>query len=295
MMTFPHRAPVSLLGVAFGRGGSDPGAADGPGALKAMGLLDYLQEAGTAADWSGFIRDPLAGTSAMAAAAEVGARIAAACGQEIGAGRRLAVIGGDHSCAVGTWSGVARTLKREERLGLLWIDAHLDSHTPATTHTGTVHGMPVAALLGHGDPRLVSLPGDRPALRPEDVCMIGARDYEPEEPAFLSAQGVRVYFAEEVKARGLTAVIDEALTHVSASTSALGVSLDLDVVDPYEAPGVGCRVPGGVSGEDLVRAVGRIRTVVEPAAWELVEFNPHRDRHGKTADLAKRLLAEAFR
>ena len=266
MMTFAHRAPVSLLGVAFGRGGSDPGSGGGPEALKARGLVDYLRAAVIEADWAELVCDPASGTSAIAAAAEVGARIAVACRREIAAGRRLAGVGGDHSCAVGTWSGVAKTLRRGERLGLLWIDAHLDSHTPATTHTGTIHGMPVAALLGHGDPRLTGIAGGLPALRPEDVCIVGARDYEPEEPAFLAAQGVRVFFAEEVRARGLSAVMEEASTRVRAGTAAFGVSLDLDAVDPAEAPGVGCRVGGGLAAADLVAAVEQVRGVAQPIA-----------------------------
>ncbi len=299
-MTLLQRSPpdsveMRLIGAAFGRGAGDPGCAAGPAFLRNADLAGHLAAVDVAAEWLEEVGDPAEEPSPMAAAADVAARLATACGAALAGGRRPVVIGGDHSCAVGTWSGVAGHLRGAGRLGLIWIDAHLDSHTPATSHTGTIHGMPVAALLGHGDPRLTGIAGGSPALRPEDLCIVGARDYEPEEPAFLAAQGVRVFFAAEVRARGLAAVMDEALTRVRAGTAAFGVSLDLDAVDPAEAPGVGCRVGGGLAAADLVAAVGQVRRVAEPVAWELVEFNPQRDIDGRTAALAMRLLETALR
>ncbi|MET4698053.1 arginase [Constrictibacter sp. MBR-5] len=291
----PASLRTALIAAAFGRGASDPGCAAGPARLRDADLAGRLAAAGVAAEWLADIGDPVGEPSPMAAAADVAAQLATACGAALAVGRRPVVIGGDHSCAVGTWSGVARGLRGEGRLGLIWIDAHLDSHTPATSHTGMIHGMPVAALLGHGDPRLTGIAGGMPALRPEDLCIVGARDYEPEEPEFLAGQGVRVFFAEEVRARGLPAVMDEALTRVRAGTAAFGVSLDLDAVDPGEAPGVGCRVADGLTAADLVAAVEQVRSVAEPIAWELVEFNPRRDIDGRTAALAMRLLESALR
>lgn len=287
------RPSFSLVGVAFGRGAMDSGCEAGASALRDRGLMQRLAAAGVRASWES-IADPDEGSSPMAAAAEVTGRVATSCEAALRARRRPVVIGGDHSCAVGTWSGVARTVRPDGPVGLIWIDAHLDSHTPATTHTGTVHGMPVAALLGHGDPRLTGLAGGSPALRPEHVCLIGARDFEPEEPALLADLGVRVFLADEVRERGLIDVLDEAMARVRAGTAAFGVSLDLDAVDPDEAPGVGCRVPGGMAANDLVDAVAHLRAVAEPLAWELVEFNPERDRDGRTAALAMRLLETAL-
>ncbi|MFN4090332.1 MAG: arginase family protein, partial [Alphaproteobacteria bacterium] len=143
----------------------------------------------------------------------------------------------------------------------------------------------------HGQPVFAVVAGTRDAAR--RAVRLARIDFEPEEPVLLDALGVRVFYAEEVRRRGLAAVIDEAVAHVSAGTAAFGVSLDLDSVDPTEAPGVGTPVTGGLTAADLVAAVGRVRRKAEPAAWEVVEFNPHRDRDGRTAELAMALLAAA--
>ncbi len=154
------------------------------------------------------------------------------------------VIGGDHSCAGGTWTGVARMLQGE--LGLVWIDAHMDSHTPATSHTGRLHGMPLAWLLGQGDDALYGLSAG--VVDPEHVALIGVRSYEPEEKERLDRLGVRVFHIEEVHRRGLDTVAAEALAIAARGTSGFGVSIDLDAVTPEEAPGVGTPVADGIAG-----------------------------------------------
>jgi len=200
------------------------------------------------------------------------------------------VIGGDHSCAGGTWTGVARTVPGA--LGLVWIDAHMDSHTPATSHTGRLHGMPLAWLLGQDDDPLYGLGAG--VLEPKHVCLVGVRSYEPEEDERLRRLGVRVIFMDEVRSRGIDAVLDEALDIATAGTRGFGVSIDLDVVTPEEAPNVGTPVAGGVTSAELARALQEVAGRPALAAIELVEYSPRLDRDGLTGRVAIDLLGAAL-
>ena len=159
----------------------------------------------------------------------------------------------------------------------MWIDAHMDSHTPATSHTGRLHGMPLAWLLGLDDDPLYGLGAG--VLKPQHVCLVGVRSYEPEEDERLRKLGVRVVFMDEIRSRGIDAVLDEALDIATAGTSGFGVSIDLDVIEPEEAPHVGTPVTGGVTSAELARARGHRRRG-QLAAIELVEYSPRLDHEG---------------
>jgi len=277
---------IELIGAAWGLGGADPGCAEAPRILAPL-LAQRLAECG-APPVLGPILEPAAGERRKQFAvsrlcAELAAAVAAARRRD----RLPCVIGGDHSCAGGTWTGVARTLRGS--LGLLWIDAHMDSHTPATSHTGRLHGMPLAWLLGQDDDPLYGLSSG--VLEPQHVCLVGVRSYEPEEDERLRRLGVRVVFMDEIASRGIDAVLDEALDIVTAGTGGFGVSIDLDVVTPEEAPNVGTPAKGGVSSAGLARALERIPRRPGLAAVELVEYSPRLDRDGRTARVAIDLLA----
>jgi len=200
------------------------------------------------------------------------------------------VLGGDHTCAGGTWTGVARTLRGD--LGLVWVDAHMDSHTPGTSHTGRLHGMPLAWLLGQDDDPLYGLASG--VLDPRHVCLVGVRSYEPEEAERLERLGVRVIFIEEVRRRGLEAALDDALQIASQGTAGFGVSIDLDAVTPEDAPGVAVPAEGGLGGAELARALRRVGGRPELTAVELVEYCPRLDRDGRSAQVAVDLLAAAL-
>ena len=200
------------------------------------------------------------------------------------------MIGGDHSCAGGTWTGVARTVPGT--LGLVWIDAHMDSHTPATSHTGRLHGMPLAWLLGQDDDPLYGLGAG--VLKPQHVCLVGVRSYEPEEDERLRRLGVRVIFMDEVRSRGIDAVLDEALDIATAGTSGFGVSIDLDVVTPEEAPSVGTPVRRRHPQRGAGARARADRRPAGLAAIELVEYSPRLDRDGCTARVALDLLTAAL-
>jgi arginase len=280
---------VELIGAAWGLGGADPGCAEAPAVLAPL-VARRLEECGVPAHVGPVIAPASGERRKTFAVSKLCGQLATAVADARREGRLPCVIGGDHSCAGGTWSGVARTL--DGALGLVWIDAHMDSHTPSTSHTGRLHGMPLAWLLGQADDPLYGLTSG--VLEPEHVCLVGVRSYEPEEDARLRRLGVRVVFMDEVLARGIDTVIGEAIDIARAGTRGFGVSIDLDVVSPEEAPNVGTPVSGGVTGAELARSLERIAGDPALTALELVEYSPRLDRDGATARVAVSLLSAAL-
>lgn len=195
------------------------------------------------------------------------------------------IIGGDHSCAIGTWSGLSDFGRKAP--GLLWIDAHLDSHTPLTSLSGRVHGMPLALLLGEGDPRL--RPAEGGVIDAHHTVVLGVRSHEPGEAERLARLGVRLYDMAEIRRRGLFTCMNEAWQRVSSAPHGFGISLDLDALDPAHAPAVSVREPGGLSLPGLVRALaGRSRQRLR--GIEIVEYNPTLDQDKRTQRALTALL-----
>jgi arginase len=202
------------------------------------------------------------------------------------------VLGGDHSIAVGTWNGIAKKLQGP--LGMIWIDAHMDAHTPETTPSGAWHGMPLAALMGYGDPQMTELLRKEPILLPQHVCLIGVRSFEAGEAALLKRLNVRVYEVAEVKKRGFAAVLEEAIAHVTQGTKGYGVSFDLDVIDPSEVPGVGSPEEHGLGSKEIIAALPKLKSDPRLQGFELVEYNPERDVNDKTFHVCCHLLQAAL-
>jgi arginase len=280
---------IIVIGAASCAGAPDPGCAEGPDALRRYRVFHDtpLQHV----EWDAILRVPReAQDTPLHAVAALSARLATEVGAVLQAGNFPLVVGGDHSCAIGTWSGVHRTLADKGPLGLIWIDAHMDSHTFATTPSGQIHGMPLAVLLGHGEAALTAIDGAEAKLRPEQVCLIGVRSFETGEAALLQRLGVRVFDMDAVRRRGLAAVFDEALSIVRRGTAGFGVSVDLDALDPEEEPGVTTPVPGGLCRADLAAALSHLRGDPAFVAMEIVEYNPRRDRGHTTADAAGALV-----
>ncbi len=199
------------------------------------------------------------------------------------------VIGGDHSVAVGTWNG------QEPSFGLIWIDAHMDAHTPETTPSNACHGMPLAALLGFGAPEMARLLHKEPIIKPQNLALIGIRSFEPEEEALLKRLGVRMYFMDEVRRRGLQEILPEAIEHVAKGPKRFGISLDLDVFSPEATPGVNTPEKDGIAPQDLLPLLGAIRHDPRLIGLEIVEYNPMRDVDHKTRDLCYDILQEVTR
>ncbi len=197
--------------------------------------------------------------------------------------------GGDHSTALGTWSGVAKRYRKSGGLGLIWMDAHMDMHTHKTSESGNIHGMPLAALMGYGDSRLTTILSEKPKVKPQNVVLIGIRSFEDAELQLAKQLGVKVYFIQEVFERGLNCILKEAVDILSERTAAYGVSFDLDMVDPAFCKGTGTPVPNGVHGEEAIAAM-EFFVDNPPAAFELVEYNPLLDKDGETLCFIKNLL-----
>ena len=280
---------IELIGAAWGLGGADPGCAQAPEALIPL-LVEPLARCG-AQVVLGPVLHPMPGERRReAAVSRLCGLLASSVAHAMRQGRLPCVIGGDHSCAGGTWTGVARVLQGE--LGLVWIDAHMDSHTPATSHTGRLHGMPLAWLLGQSDDALYGLAAG--VVEPSQVALIGVRSYEPEEKERLDRLGVRVFHIEEVRSRGLLSVFAEAVAIATRGTSAFGISIDLDAVTPDEAPGVGTPVPDGLPGRELTEVLRSVAARSDLAAMELVEYLPRLDPDGRSARVAVELLVAAL-
>ena len=280
---------VQLIGAAWGLGGADPGCAEAPAVLAPLAAR-RLEACGVGTVIGPLIAPAPGERRKTLAVSRLCGQLASAVADARREARLPCVLGGDHSCAGGTWSGVARTL--DGALGLVWIDAHMDSHTPSTSHTGRLHGMPLAWLLGQADDPLYGLASG--VLKPEHVCLVGVRSYEPEEDERLRRLGVRVVFMDEVHARGIDAVLGEAIEIARAGTTGFGVSIDLDVVSPDEAPNVGTPVSGGVTSAELARSLEQVAGEPSLAALELVEYSPRLDRDGATARVALSLLSAAL-
>ena len=204
------------------------------------------------------------------------------------AGQRLATlpehvfpiaIGGDHSISMGTVTGAAHG----QRTGLIWVDAHTDFNTPASSPSGNIHGMPVAHLVGLGDERLAGLGGGW-HVKPENIVMIGIRSVDRRERDLVREHGVTVYTMKEVDQLGMTRIAEETLERLGGLPR-VHVSFDTDVLDPSIAPGVGTPVPGGLTYREahllmeLFCESGRITSM------DIVEVNPILDVHNQTAHL----------
>ena len=290
-----HMRDVAIIGVASGWGARDSGCEDGPQALQASGILHCLNSAAQGIPSFDVLTVPdfPPDQDILARVTEIDQRLAMLVSAKLKQHALPVVVGGDHACAVGTWSGVRAALPSEEELGLIWIDAHMDSHVPATSPSGALHGMPLACLFGQGPEPLTALAGPAPKLCPQHVCLIGVRSFEGGERVLLERLGVRVFFMDEVRARGFDAVWREAVRHVSRGTAGYGVTVDLDAIDPGDAPGVGTPVREGIAGNDLIQAVRTLHDDPKLLALEIAEYNPHADRDRLTLKLLRRLICAA--
>lgn len=211
------------------------------------------------------------------------------------AGHFPIVLGGDHSVAIGTISGIARYWrKRGKRIGVVWVDAHADMNTPSTSPSGNIHGMPLATLLGYGPEPLVAIAGEEPALDPRHVCVIGARDLDGAEKELVRQSGVRVYTMSELDERGTAVCVHEAVARAIDGTVGVHLSFDLDGVDPQHAPGVGTPVPGGLSIRESHLICEKAAATRKLLGVEMVELNPVIDTENRTGKLAVWLMASAL-
>jgi arginase len=292
--------PVSLIGAASGWGAGFRETESGPPVLRELGLAERLREAGIDADWQAMIEPERRWRQApeqpyreiLRLVVRHNSALAAATAAAVGKGRLPVVLGGDHSVAIGTWGGAAGALRHlrgpDAALGLIWFDAHLDSHTADTTPSMNPHGMSGAVLLGHGEPEFLAIGGR--AVRPENLCFIGTRSYESDELALLNRLGVRIVFMDELRQRGLAAVMAEAVAIATKGTAGFGVTIDLDGFEPEDAPGIGLKTANGLRRDEMLLALAGLGLRPDLVGVEIVEYIPELDENWRTAHLVIDLL-----
>lgn len=201
------------------------------------------------------------------------------------------VLGGDHSIAIGTLAGVS---KHYQNLGVIWYDAHGDLNTAETSPSGNIHGMPLAVSLGFGHSLLTEISGYSPKIKPENVVIIGARSLDEGEKVFIKEKGIKVYTMHEIDRLGMPAVMEQTIAYLKDRTDGVHLSLDLDGLDPVEAPGVGTPVIGGISYRESQLAMEMLEEAQLITSAEFVEVNPILDDKNKTATMAVELMGSLF-
>ena len=308
-MSFAHSPRrIRILGVPLDLGASRRGVDMGPSALRVAGLEAHLEALGHEVSDGGNVRVEIAETQPAGASnarflteiADTCTRTAQAVSDAMHQGLTPLILGGDHSLAAGSVSGVSHYFHQQgQKLGLLWLDAHSDINTPATSPSGNVHGMPLAALTGLGTDSglspLARIFDYLPKVSPANTVVLGVRSIDSHERANLHAAGVRgVYTMRDIDERGLRTVMQEALEIISDGTAGFHVSLDMDWIDPEHAPGVGTAVRGGATYREAHLAMELIADHGGMVSFEIVEVNPILDQRNSTAELAVELACSAF-
>ena len=290
---------IRIIGVPMDLGQSRRGVDMGPSALRVGGLLHRIKQLGHQVEDIGNIpvkqpeEQPYGEKRAkyLQEIAETCRELAAITERTVAEGIVPLVLGGDHSIAVGSVAGVAAHFhKQGKRIGCLWLDAHGDMNTPESSPSGNVHGMPLASIIGYGAPELVELAGVKPIVAPRNVALVGIRDLDARERRIVKESGVHIFTMRDIDERGMREVMAEALRFVTDETDGVAVSLDLDFVDPEDAPGVGTPVRGGVTYREAHLAMEMIADSEAVVSMEVVEINPVIDEHNKTATLGVELV-----
>ena len=294
---------ISIVGVPMDLGADRRGVDMGPSALRYADLNEKLQALGYEVDDLGDLDVIIPETRHFGdPQAKYLKEIADACTHlanlvlEIHTDHRTPIVlGGDHSIAVGTISGMAESFRRQNaKIGLMWFDAHADFNTPQISPSGNVHGMPMAAIMGYGPIELTRIFGFSPKIQPERAVMIGIREVDPQERELVKSSGVRVFTMKEIDRRGIGSVMDEALSIVTKDTDGFSVTLDADFLDPYESPGVATPVRGGADYREAHLAMEMVADTKKMVSFEITEINPILDVHNKTAHFGMELILSAF-
>jgi arginase len=294
---------IRVLGVPLDLGQSRRGVDMGPSAVRVAGLEARLEAIGHVVEDGGNVAVAIPEQKKSGAAhAKYLKEITATCTKNaelvlksLEAGKVPLVLGGDHSVAAGTVAGVAEFYRRQnQRIGLIWIDAHSDMNTPETSPSGNVHGMPLAAIMGLGPAELGNIFNFSPKVRPENCVLVGIRDVDAHEKENIRRAGVEVFTMRDIDERGMRAVMEEALRMAGRGTAGYHISLDMDWIDPEDAPGVGTPVWGGATYREAHLAMEIIADHGRMLSFEIVEVNPVIDEHNQTADLAVELSLSAF-
>jgi arginase len=295
--------PIHIIGVPLDLGGNRRGVDMGPSALRIAGLHEKLEAIGYSVVERGDITAPIPEVKAVGDSKKKYAReIARVCQKLFEAsltalekGATPIVLGGDHSLAAGSVGAPAEFARRQQRpLGLLWVDAHGDMNTPATSPSGNVHGMPLASLLGQEPAELANIGGFSPKVLPDNTVLIGVRNLDDVEKRAVRDSGVHVFTMKDIDRQGIASIMEQALAIAAHDTAGVHVSFDLDVCDPGIAPGVGTPVKGGLDYREAHVVMEMVADSGHLTSLDLVEVNPILDVQNETAILAVELATSAF-
>ncbi|MCC3359362.1 arginase [Bacillus sp. REN16] len=291
---------ISIIGVPMDLGQMRRGVDMGPSAIRYAGVVERLERLDYDIDDLGDI-DIIRPTRGemnndenlknLEKVSEASEKLAAKVNEAILNGRFPLVLGGDHSIAIGTLAGVS---KHYQNLGVIWYDAHGDLNTADTSPSGNIHGMPLAASLGLGHKRLTEIAGYSPKIKPENVVIIGARSLDEGEKTLIKQQGIKVYTMHEIDRLGMTKVMEKTIAYLRERTDGVHLSLDLDGLDPHDAPGVGTPVLGGISYRESHLAMEMLEESKLITSAEFVEVNPILDDKNRTASVAVALMGSLF-
>jgi arginase len=293
--------PVNLIGAPTDVGASVRGAGMGPDALRVAGLVDVLRANGLQVLDSGNLAGPpnpwdapQAGLRHLDEVVAWNRSVFGAVADALEARQVPLLMGGDHCLAIGSISAIARHCRRQGKLlRVIWLDAHSDVNTAASSPSGNIHGMPVASLLGMGPPELTGWSGEPAALTAQDIDFIGIRSVDAEEKQAIRQLGLQVFDMRHIDEHGMRNTMTEALQDVDENTH-LHVSFDLDCLDPLDAPGVGTGVRGGPTYREMQLCMEMIADTGQLASLDVVEINPALDVRNRTAELAVEFIASLF-
>ncbi len=294
---------VHVVGVPMDLGAGRRGVDMGPSAIRVAGLSECLIQLGYGVVDEGNVAvpEPEARDPGDPRAKYLGPiyhacnRLRQRVRRVLEAGGIPLVLGGDHSIAIGTIAGIADYHReRDQRLGLIWVDAHADMNTPDSSPSGNIHGMPLAAVLGMGERSLVEIGGFAPKVRRDNVALIGLRNLDEQEKQIVRASGVHAYTMRDLDERGMGAIASEAIAHASAGTVGYHVSFDLDAMDPRDVPGVGTTVKGGLSWREANLLLEKVADSGGMTSLEITELNPILDVRNESGIVAVDLIGSAF-
>ncbi|MDV2684935.1 arginase [Alkalihalophilus lindianensis] len=293
-----NKLKVGVIGVPMDLGQNRRGVDMGPSAIRYAGLISRLESLGHEVKDFGDITIERRSEEQVSAGLKNLSQVIHAndlLRQQVESieeeGYFPLVLGGDHSIAIGTLAGVT---KKRKQLGVIWYDAHGDLNTGDTSPSGNIHGMPLAVSLGLGEESLTSIGGFAPKIKPEHIVIVGARSLDDGEKELIKEKGIKIFTMHEIDRLGMTKVMEQAIEHVGAGTDGVHLSLDLDGLDPNDAPGVGTPVLGGISYRESHLAMEMLAEAGILTSTEFVEVNPILDERNKTAEVAVALMGSLF-
>ncbi|MBN6203928.1 arginase [Staphylococcus saprophyticus] len=292
---------VEIIGAPSTFGQRKLGVNLGPDAIRYAGIVARIEAIGLTVKDSGNINVPelnlnkfnseQQGLRNLEEIIETSETLSQSVSNSISNNHFPLILGGDHSIAIGSISGVS---KHYENLGVIWYDAHGDLNIPEESPSGNIHGMPLRILAGDGDDKLVNIANYAPKVKPENIVLIGMRDLDVGERQYIKDNNIKTYTMAEVDRYGIKQVIEETIDYLKEKTDGIHLSLDVDALDPVETPGTGTRVLGGLTYRESHFALEFLHNSNLVTSMDLVEVNPLIDHNNDTAEQAVGLVGSFF-